>query len=88
MSDDARTLLAIFIAAGLAWAGWWIAISILAWAVNAALLNFLSRALFVRDDESMWQLVSLIGGIVPGVVTATGLVWLLSRDGKDAMPRS
>jgi hypothetical protein len=69
-------------------AGWWIFISTLAWAGNAILVTALGRTLFGADDESMWRLISLIGGIMPGLVTATGMVWLLSRSGKDAVLRS
>ncbi len=69
-------------------AGWWIVISMLAWASMAVLVAVLSPILHVPNDERMWWLVSLIGGIIPGIVTATGMVWLLSRGRRDAMPQS
>lgn len=69
-------------------AGWWIVISMLAWASIPVLVAILSPILHMPNDERMWWLVSLIGGIIPGIVTATGMVWLLSRRRRDAMPQS
>ena len=69
-------------------AGWWVVISMLAWASNAVLVAVLSRTLHIPSDERIWWLVSLIGGIIPGLVSATGMVWLLSRMRRDTMPRS
>jgi serine/threonine-protein kinase len=69
-------------------AGWWIVISMLAWASNAILVAVLGRTLHIPNDERIWWLVSLMGGIVLGLVTATGMVWLVSRRGRNGMVRS
>jgi hypothetical protein len=67
-------------------AGWWIAVSMLAWASTTVLVAVSSRVLQVPNDEGIWLVVSLFGGLIPGLVTATGMVWLVSRRKKDAVP--
>jgi hypothetical protein len=64
-------------------AGRWVLINVLAWASGAAVIGLLGWALGNLGDEEMFWLASMLGGIVPGVMIATGLVRLLSQDRKD-----
>lgn len=65
-------------------AGRWVLISVLAWAVSGGVIGGLDMATGGFEDETMFRLMSIAGGIVPGIVTATGLVWLLARSAKDS----
>jgi hypothetical protein len=67
-------------------AGRWAWITALGWALAAVLLGFLGWALGPAGEEIMFWLVPAIGGIVPGAVTAAGLVRLLSER-RDTSPR-
>jgi predicted Ser/Thr protein kinase len=63
-------------------AGRWVLISVVAWATNAVLIAGLDWAFSGLGDEGVARFISVVGGIVPAVITATGLVRLLSRSGK------
>jgi hypothetical protein len=62
-------------------AGWWVWISVLAWAIGGAVMAALGWALGESEGETLRWLNSIGGGIIPGAVTATGLVGLLSTGG-------
>jgi hypothetical protein len=63
-------------------AGRWVVISIVAGATGGAVIGGLDMAAGGLGDENMFWLISVGGGIAPGLITATGLVWLLARSGK------
>jgi hypothetical protein len=65
-------------------AGRWVVISIVAMATNGAVMGGLDMAAGGLDEETMFWFISVGGGIVPGLITATGLVRLLARSGRDS----
>jgi hypothetical protein len=58
--------------------GSWGLVTALAWAVGGATMGAVFWLLGWPDDELGMWLNTFFGGIVPGAVTATGLVWILS----------
>ena len=65
-------------------AGRWVWISTLAWAIGGMVMSALGWALGEPGGETLMWLNSIIGGIVPGAITATGLVGLLRPRGVEA----
>jgi hypothetical protein len=60
-------------------AGKWVLINVVGWAMNVVILGGLDLALGGLGEDTMFWVVAVAGGIVPGLITATGLVWLFAR---------
>lgn len=58
----------------------WIWISVLGWVAGLLVMGVIGWALGEPDDETMFWIISTMGGIVPGAITGAGLVWLLTRE--------
>jgi hypothetical protein len=54
-------------------------INVVGWAMNVVILGGLDLALGGLGEDTMFWVVAVAGGIVPGLITATGLVWLFAR---------
>jgi hypothetical protein len=63
-------------------AGRWVLVSVVAWATGAVLIAGVEWTVGGLGDEAMFRFIAMVGGIIPAVITATGLVRLLSRSGK------
>jgi hypothetical protein len=64
-------------------AGRWVLINVVAWAIGAVVIGGIGWALGEPDEETMRWLMSILGGIVPGAITAAGMVRLLPRKGRE-----
>jgi flagellar motor component MotA len=60
-------------------AGRWVPISALAWGIGSALVSLVIWMAAEPSDEMARQLTAALGGVVLGVVTGLGLVWLLAK---------
>jgi hypothetical protein len=60
-------------------AGRWVPISALAWGIGSAVVALVIWMAGEPSDEMAMQLTAVMGGVVLGVVTGLGLVWLLAK---------
>ena len=68
-------------------AGRWVLITVVAFATTGVLIAGVEWALGGLGEEAMFRFISVAGGIVPAVITATGLVRLLSQSRKGRSPQ-